>query len=114
MKILLCIPISICIISFILNMKLLYTRKKNAKLICEIVKVSYENLMLSRKYYHEAKFIENSEERERIQLECRRTNETALRILSDFSENNYYQKYLTEKQKKYVEEVLSRPRYKVI
>ena len=104
------IEIILRVYNYVLDRKIKKLKRKNALTALENLKFSYDILMLCRKRYHEAKYIENSEERVAKQAELKTLYEKQLATLSDpdYVSNK---EYLTDEERAELEEVLSRPRY---
>ena len=100
-------------LNYILDRKLEKQKRTNALLALENLKLSYDILMLCRKRYHEAKYIENSEERIAKQEELRIEYEKSIKTLSD-PDYIRHKEYLTDTEKAELDEILSRPRYGLI
>lgn len=95
-----------------LNLRLKLKKRKRAKLEYELVKLSYDSLLLMRQTYHLAKFLDDESEKQKIQSNCIRIYNNSLKTLSD-SSNSEYKEYLKPKEKEDLEKTLALPRYKL-
>ena len=97
-----------------LDFKLFLLKKKNAKLNYNLAKQSYEQLMRIRKLYHKSKFIDDESERNILQKELTELYNSDLEILNELSNPNAdFKNFLTEEQRRDLEETLSLPRYEL-
>lgn len=97
-----------------LDFKLFLLKKKNAKLNYNLAKQSYEQLMRIRKLYHKSKFIDDESERNILQKELIELYNSDLEILNELSNPNAdFKNFLTEEQRRDLEETLSLPRYEL-
>lgn len=87
-------------------------KRKNARLSYELIKLTYEDLIATRRLYHQSKSIDDDVKKQEIQSKCIATYKHDLEVLSDpkYTENK---EYLKPEERKDLEETLALPRYEL-
>lgn len=99
---------------FISILIFLISKRRIAKSTLKMLKEDYDCLMLTRKVYHKAKFIEDEAERKEIQDSCIRLHRLCVKSLEDDSIIQKCKPYLTKKELTELKEILKLPRYELL
>jgi hypothetical protein len=88
-------------------------KRKHARLSYELIKLTYEDLIVTRRLYHQSKSINDDVKKQEVQSKYIAAYKHDLEILSD-PEYTKDKEYLTPEERKDLEETLALPRYKLI
>ena len=106
------IIILFCLYTFLFVLKHILN-KILAEKYYQMVKCVYEDLLSCRRSYYQAKFIENSFEKQELISKCIANHKRDLEVLSNPSTTKYI-RYLSKEKREDLEETLALPRYELI